>query len=215
MLNRCLVVMFAIAALAGCGRPQEEKPAESAAAVQKGADQAQQGADDMAKGLQQMAQGLQQMAQSANDGKPVTPVSFEKLQTALPMVSGWERSEPEGHSMTMPAAISTTEAKYTKGDMDVTLTITDSAFSPLISAPLAMMSAAGYSERTSKGYKRATTVGGAPGYEEWDSNDKSGTIGAIVAKRFLIEASGSNLDSLDTLKGVLEKIDFKKLSALQ
>jgi hypothetical protein len=169
----------------------------------------------MAKGLQQMAQGLQQLATSSKNGTATPPVDFEKLQTALPTVSGWTRSEPEGHSMTMPIPVSNTTARYTKGSTEVTLTITDSAFSQLATAPLMMMSAAGYNEKTATGYKRATTIGGMPGYEEWDSSNKSGQIGAIVASRFVVEARGEQLDSNDTLKGIVQRIDFKKLGALK
>jgi hypothetical protein len=99
--------------------------------------------------------------------------------------------------------------------MEVKITVTDSAFNQLATAPLMMLTAAGYSERTSSGYKRATTIDGAPAYEEWDSRDKSGTVGMLVGKRFLVEATGSNLDSVDTLKGVVQKIDLNRLAAMK
>ena len=139
-----------------------------------------------------MAKGLQQMAQAGADGKGAPLVDFQKLETALPTVGGWTRSEPEGRQMTMPFPVSNTEARYTKGDMEVTITITDSAFNQLVMTPFALMSAVGFSEKTSSGYKKATTVDGQPAYEEWNSSDKNGEIGIVAAKRFLVEAKGTN-----------------------
>ena len=207
------VAMAAVVGLAACSKPADQKAQEAAKAVEQGAKQTQQGADDMAKGLQAMAQGLQQMAQSG--GQTATPLAFEKLETALPVVSGWTRAEPEGHSLAMPVAVSNTSAVYTKGDSRVTLTITDTAFSQLVTAPLLMLTAAGYSEKTSSGYTRATTVAGSPAYEEWNTEAKDGTIGVIAAKRFMVEAKGRQIDSIDTLKDFVQKIDFNKLAALK
>lgn len=216
MPRRLIALALALVGTVACGKSAEEKAAEEQAkTVQQGAAAAQQGADQMAQGLQQMAQGLQQLAQGGAGGQTAAPVDFQKLETVLPVVSGWTRSEPEGHQMSMPVPISNTEATYTNGDMEVKLTIVDSAFSQIATAPLMMLTAAGYSEKTSTGYKRATTIGGAPAYEEWDSSDKSGKLGTIIGKRFMVEASGSNLDSVDTLKGFVQKVNAAKLAALK
>jgi hypothetical protein len=99
--------------------------------------------------------------------------------------------------------------------MAVTLTITDSAFGEAAIAPLAALTASGFSRTTATGYTRAASLAGAPGYEEWDDSNKSGRVGAIVGGRFTIEASGEKLDRLDTLKGIVLHIDFKKLGALR
>jgi hypothetical protein len=210
-----ILLASAVALAAGCGKSPEQKAAEQQAQAAK---DTKQGAQDMAKGLQQLTQGLQQMAQGAAgqaSGQAATPVDFEKLETVLPSVGGWTRGEPEGHSLTMPFAMSNTEATYKKDTSEVRLTITDSAFSQLAMAPLMMMTAAGYAEKTSNGYKKASMVNGMPGYEEWRKDDKSGTIGVIVNKRFMIDAKGSNLDSIDTLKDFVQKIDLNKLGALK
>jgi hypothetical protein len=223
MKFRPFVVGLAIASLAACGKPPDQKAAGQKSAEQQAAeptkqaaaDKAQRGADQMAQGFQQMAQGLQQLAQNANNGQAAKPVDFDKLETVLPALSGWTRAEPEGHQMSMPFPLSNTEATYKKGDAEVKITITDSAFNSLATAPLMMMTAAGYSEKTSSGYKRATTIAGAPAYEEWDNNSKRGNVGLIVGNRFMVEANGSGVDSIDTLKDAVSKIDTKKLAALK
>jgi len=219
MTRRLVAIALAVAVsgLAGCGKPPEQKAAEEQAkAVKEGAKEAQKGADQMTQGLQQMAQGLQQMAQSAQGGgQTAAPVDASKLEAMLPAVGGWTRSEPETHQLTMPFAMSNAEATYTKGDARINVTMTDSAFNQLALAPLMMITAAGYSEKTSHGYKKASVVNGNPGYEEWNSTDKDGNIGVIVGKRFLIEAKGSGLDSIDTLKDFVGKIDLGKLAGLK
>jgi hypothetical protein len=227
MRFRTCVVGLVIAAIAACGKPAEQKGADQKAgepkqaerqpeAQKQAADKAQRGADQMAQGFQQMAQGLQQLAQgAAANGQAAKPVDFDKLETVLPALSGWTRAEPEGHQMSMPFPLSNTEATYKKGQSEVKITITDSAFNSLAIAPLSMMTAAGYSEKTSSGYKRATTIGGAPAYEEWDNNSKRGNVGVIVGNRFMVEANGSGIDSIDTLKDAVSKIDTKKLAALK
>ena len=48
----------------------------------------------------------------AADGKPVEPVAFQTLQTALPKVSGWEMDKPEGERMTSPIPFSKIETEY-------------------------------------------------------------------------------------------------------
>ena len=206
MSKTLIVAMAATVGLAACSKPAEQKAQEAAKSVQQGATKTQQGADDMAKGLQQMAQGLQQMAQGA--GQTATPLPFEKLETALPTVSGWTRAAPEGHSLAMPVAVSNTSAVYSKGDARVTLTITDTAFSQLVTAPLMMLTAAGYSEKTSSGYKRHDR-GRVAAHKSGTPHRKDGTIGVIAAKRFMVEAKGSQVDSIDTLKDFVQKIDFK------
>src|SRR4029079_1997709 len=147
-------------------------------ATKAASQNAQQGTQGLAQGLQQLAQGLQQ---TGADGKPVPPIDFEKLEALEPDApSGWEKGKSKGQTTSMGVSVSTAEVRYTKGDADVKLTITDAAFNQLVMAPFSMMLAMGYSERTSDGYKKATTVRGNPAFETWDNNNKHGEVGVII-----------------------------------
>jgi hypothetical protein len=189
--------------------------AQAAQAAAQTAQAAQQGSQQLAAGLQQLAQGLTQMAQKDANGKAVEAVDFEKLVALLPAPAGWTKSKPTGKQVTAVISTSNAEASYTKGPMNVRLEITDSAFSQLLLAPLSMMLAAGYSERSSDGYKKSLSMSGSPAYEEWSNDTKNGEVTALVANRFIVSAKGSSLDSIDSLRGILNQVDLNKLAAMK
>jgi hypothetical protein len=211
---------------AGQAAPAQQSPSSSgstpstpagqaAAAGAAAAQSAQAGAQQLAQGLQQMAQGLQQLGQKDAAGKPVPPVDFEKLVALLPDAAGWTKGKSSGQQTAMFVPTSTAQVTYSKGGMNVELQLTDSALNQMILGPFSMMMAAGYSERSSSGYKKSTTLGSAPAYEEWNSDAKSGEVTAVVANRFVVSGKGSNLDSIDSLRGVVSQVDLGKLAALK
>jgi type II secretory pathway pseudopilin PulG len=235
MKMRLIVTAFTALAVAACGQSAEQKAAQQtsqqaaqtaqtsaqqAQQAQQGAQQAQQGAQQagqqLAQGLQQMAQGLQQMGQKDASGKPIPPIDFEKLEALLPAApAGWTKGKTRGQQTTVVVSTSNAEVTYTKGDMNVHLEITDSALNQMLLAPMSFMLAAGYSERSSSGYKKSMTMGGSPGYEEWNSEDKNGETTVVVANRFIIAGKGRNLDSIDSLRGIVDKVDIAKLAAVK
>lgn len=240
MSKQLIIAAIAASAVAGCGgtgtqqaaqssaqstpsaaeRPQAAPGAQPAPATPQGAapapQSAQQSAQQVAQGLQQLAQGFQQMAQQKDaSGKPVPPVDFEKLEALLPSPAGWTKGKSKGEQMTTMVSISNAEVDYTKGAMNAHLEITDSALSQMLLAPLGMMLAAGYSERSSSGYKKSMVTNGSPGYEEWNNDDKRGEITVVVANRFIVAAKGSSLDSIESLRGIVTQIDLNKLAALK
>jgi hypothetical protein len=226
MLIGGLVVAIATAA---CGKSEEEKRAEAAAEeikkgaeqLAKGAEQAAKGAEQaaaagqasgnqMAQGLQQMAQGFQKMAQGS-----AKPVEFEQLEALLPEVSGWAKSNAKGEQANMPVAHSRAEATYRKGDSRIEVEIVDSALSQLLLAPMTMFLASGYSERSSDGFKRAAKVSGQPGFEEWNKGSRRGEVTAVVGNRYIVKATGHDVDSIDAVRQVLEGLDLNKLAGLK
>jgi hypothetical protein len=235
MKLRRVVTTLAALAVGACAQSTEQKAApqssqqtaqsaqpgqQATQQAQAGAQQAQQGAQQagqqIAQGLQQMAQGLQGIGQKDASGKPVPPIDFEKLEALLPPApAGWTRGKSKGQQTTMVVSTSNAEVSYTKGDMNVHLEITDSALNQMLLAPMSLMLAAGYSERSSSGYKKSMTMGGSPGYEEWNSDDKNGEITVVVSNRFIVAGKGSSLDAIDSLHGIVEKVDLGKLAALK
>jgi hypothetical protein len=219
MLIGGLVIAMATAA---CGKSEEQKKAEAAAEeIKKGAEQMAKGAEaaaaagqasgaQMAQGLQQMAQGFQKMAQGS-----AKPVEFEKLEALLPEINGWTKSNAKGGEMTSPMAHSRAEATYRKGDNRIEVEIVDSALSQLLLAPMTMFLASGYSERSSDGFKRSAKVGGQPGFEEWNKGSRRAEVTAVVGNRFIVKATGYDVDSIDVVRQVLEGLDLNKLSGLK
>ncbi len=207
-----------------CGKSDEqvaaekaaEEAREAAAALKKAAENA--GAAGAAQGLEGLAKAMEGMAgalSGAPGGKPVDPVSFQQLQTALPEVSGWKRDTPTGERMTMPVSFSQAEADYTMGDADVTVKIVDSAFSQLLIAPWSMFLTTGYEKQTRDGYEKSVSVSGHPGFEKWNTDSKDGELNLVVAKRFLVTIEGNNIVDTKVLHEFASKLDAGKLASLK
>lgn len=117
--------------------------------------------------------------------------------------------------MSAPVPFSKTEVSYSKGDANVNVEITDSGFNRLVFAPFMMMMAAGYEKETDTGYEKATKIGGNPGLEKWNSENKDGEITVLVANRFIVKFEGDGLDDIKALQSFVSATDLTKLGALK
>jgi hypothetical protein len=160
----------------------------------------------------QFAQGMQQLAQNQQTAKPV---EFEQLIALLPEPEGWTRSKPRGTEISVGVSASRAEARYEQGESTINLEITDSSFNQLMMAPLSMMLMSTYSERSSDGFKRATTIGGHPGFETWENESKDAEVTAVVANRFIVTGKGQNVESVDVVKALVQAVDLGKLAGLK
>jgi hypothetical protein len=212
------VVVSLTVAFAACGGNKEAEQAKAAEETKKAAEQAVQGSggsvQDMAKGMEQFAQSMQQLQQS-QDGKTYEPVSFKDLQAMLPDISGWEKEKPRGEMMTAPVKFSQAEVAYTKGEARVEVKIVDTTMSQMLTLPYQMFLMANYARETDSGYEKATKVGGYPGWEKWDSEDKRAETGAIVGQRFLVTVEGSGVENAAVVKDIVAKIDLGKLAGMK
>ena len=224
---RVSAVIIAAVAMVACGKSESQKQVEEAAKQmeQAGKEMAKAGEEmakageaaggDFAKAGQAFANAMQQMAGAGGDQKPVDPVSFKELQTVLPAVGGWEMGKPTGERMSAPVPFSKTEVDYTKGEANVNVEITDSGFNRLVFAPFMMMMAAGYEKETDSGYEKSTKIGGNPGLEKWNSQDKDGEITVLVANRFIVKFEGNGLDDIKSLQAFVAATDMSKLAGLK
>ncbi len=226
MRARWIVPALAVALVvtAACGKSEEQKQAEAAAEqtrqaaeqIEEASKDAQASANEMAKGLEAVAQGLAGAAGAMNgDGKTVDPVSFKQLQTLFPNIPGWKKGKPIGERMASPVAFSQAEVRYTKGDGEIELKIVDSGFQQLLLAPYTMFLTNGYAKETETGYEKSTRVKSEPGWEKWDTASKRGEVNAVVGKRFLVQAQGTNLADMKELQDAIGLTDFARLSALK
>lgn len=201
--------------ISACGGSTDD----AAKQVQKAAEEIQKsvgsassrGMQGVSKGLEDLARGLSTMANDPN-AKPVDPLTIDALKNALPDLSGWEKGKPTGERMSSPVNYSEAKVTFTKGDSAVDVKIVDSALNQLLIAPFSMFLAVGYEKETDRGYEKGVKIGEYPGWERWDGEDKEGELNAIVAKRFIVQIEGRNIENMKVLHSTMENINLKKLA---
>lgn len=218
--NAALAVsaLVVLVACGGASRPEEaaKRFEQGAKEIEQAANNGGANAEQFAKGLESMAKGLGALAGGDPNAKPVDPVSFRDLMTVFPESFGdWQRSKPTGERMSSPVNFSEAQVRYTKGDAEIELKITDSALNQMLIAPFSMFLTAGYEKETERGYEKSVKVGEFPGWEEWSSEDKDGELHAIVDKRFIVEIDGRNIEDPKVLHQMAAAMDLKKLSGLK
>ncbi len=156
---------------------------------------------------------------AAQKGPAVVPVAT--LQTLAPTLDGWTRA-PLGGSVvpiSEESGYSFAEANYTNGAMKVRVTIGDTVgVDDCLLALAAMVTVLppGYSEKLPP----ATSISrfefsGYQAASKWNSEKTEGEFSVVVNGRFVVKAEGSGIDSVDTLRDIVSKIDLKKLSELK
>ena len=161
-------------------------------------------------------QAPQQIAQSfEHTVRSVKAVDFEQLMALLPEAQGWTRSAPRGEEISMGIHMSRAQAGYERDESSIDLEITDSAFNQVFLAPLATYLASGYSERTTEGYRKAAPVGGHPAFETWNSDARRAEVIVVVSNRFVVQATGLNLDNAEPVRALAQAVDFSRLVAMK
>jgi hypothetical protein len=230
-MRRVLIcgLALAFAGSVACGKSEAEKQLEEASKqaeaaakqMEAAAKEMEKAAEDAGGDMQKASEGFGKAmagfasAMAGGDGKSVEPVSFRELQVALPSVAGWTMDgKAKGEKMTSPVPFSQTEARYTKGEASMDVKVVDSGFSQMLVAPWAMFLTTGYEKETDEGYEKSTKVAGHPGFERWNSEDKSGELNFVVGKRFLVTVEGRDLADAKDLHAFAEKMDLAKLASL-
>ena len=91
----------------------------------------------------------------------------------------------------------------------------DTGAAPMLVAPWSMMLATGYSKESTDGYEKATTIGGNPAVEKWDSRNKRGELNILLGKRFMIVVEGHRLSDIKDLEAFTSAMDFGAIAALK
>lgn len=147
-----------------------------------------------------------------------TPVAFEKLVALLPAIAGWTKGEPEGEVTNMGAlTMSVGRADYEKGDLSLTLEITDTLANQMLMGPfMAGLNAAGTTKtKTESGWAQKVTIGGFPGVEVFDSEDKRADVMVILDGRFVVRAQISDVQDTAAAKAAVEAVNLRALAALK
>lgn len=155
----------------------------------------------------------------AREQTPTVPVgTLEKL---LPAPAGWTRVDANTDVVVISPDCShpIAAASYSKGEMRIKISLADSGLHPdslMALAPMIVMLPEGYSERIPP----ATTVerlrrNGMQTAERWDERKGNADITMLVNGRFVVSGEGRHLDSLETLRALVDTIDVKRLADLR
>ena len=212
---------LALVAATACGKSAEQQRQEEAAKqlqdaakkMEAAGKDAQKGAEGMAAGMEGLAKALGAAAGAANGGKAVDPLPFRDLQATFADLSGWEKMKPTGESTTAPFKISTAGVRYKKGDAEIRVKITDSAYNALMLVPFSWVSNMGYEKETETGYEKAVKVAGFPGLEKWNTESKDGELTLVANKRYIVELEGNDIDDPKVLHSLAEAMALSKLPA--
>lgn len=163
----------------------------------------------------QTAAASQSTPTAQRAAKTVDAVSFEQLIALLPEASGWTRGKPKGEHVNTGAAMSHATAEYQKGDASIDVEITDSSFNELVLSPFTIFLAAGFSERSSEGFTKSAPVRGNPGFEKWNNVSRRAEVTVVVGNRFIVQAIGRNVDSVDLVRALVKSVDLARLATLK
>ena len=202
-------------ALAGCGKKGDQKQSSQSpqpAQTAGGAAPAASSMPDYAKMAEQNRQALAEM----NQGKVIEAVSGAKLKELLPAeLPGMKRASASGErTQSMGVDVSNAEGRYDDGrGAHVTIKFTDVGnMSAQMRLGMASWAMTQYSRESDTGYEKTSTFNGYKAFEKYNTQDKDGTVSVFVADRFIVEIDGNNV-TMDALKQMLGKMDFKKLAA--
>lgn len=182
-----------------------------------GQSEASRQAEQVAQANNELAKAGDQLAKDLAAGKmPSGPVvSADKLVSVLPELPGWEKGEPKSETVTAGMTMTLASVEYSKGDSSIRLEISDSSANQLLLAPYIALTKTNVSERTDNGYRKTVTVGGSPGFEEWDGPGNSAEVMVIVGGRFVVKAKSYSVPDATSTRQAVEAVDARALAALK
>ncbi len=151
----------------------------------------------------------------------VATVPAAVLEQLLPAPAGWTQTDVKTDQVVISADCnqSVATALLAQGEMRVKVTLADSGMHPdslMALAPMVVILPEGSSERIPPATKiERPQRDGMQMAERWDERKNAGEITIVVKGRFVAAAQGTNIESLDTLRAILNVIDFKKLAELK
>jgi hypothetical protein len=146
---------------------------------------------------------------------PVDPVNWRELAPFLIDLDGWDaEGDAEGESVSMMEfKISTVERDYSDGSRDLTISIVDGGFVPMVYASFKMYM--GFEVDSSEEYIKSLTIEGFPGIEHYVYGDKEATVMVLINERFLITLDGENFQDTSDLINIAKTLDLNGIAALE
>lgn len=146
--------------------------------------------------------------------QPVDPVGWRELIPFLIDIPDWQaEGEAEGSSLAMAGfKISQAERSYTADERDLTITIIDGGYVPMVYAGMKM--AMSFEMDSAEEYVKKITVKGFPGVERYEYEPKSAEVMILVVDRFLVQLEGDNFENTAELKEIAELLDLEGIANL-
>jgi hypothetical protein len=168
---------------------------------------------DMGK-LEEAGKKLEDAATKMQNGQGKPAIAPDVLQGLLPAsLGGLTRSSIESASMgAAGVGGSQAEARYTGGDSDIKLTVTDMGALGGLAALGGALNVQS-SKQSGTSYEKIGKVDGRLTTEKFDSADKRGEYSTIVGDRIMVQAEGT-VTSIDVLKGAVAAVDLSKVEGL-
>jgi hypothetical protein len=171
------------------------------------------GTVDMGK-LEEAGKKLEDAATKMQSGEGKPAIAPDILQGLLPAsLGGLTRSSIESASMgAVGVGGSQAEARYTGGDSEIKLTVTDMGALGGLAALGGALNVQS-SKQSGTSYEKIGKVDGRMTVEKFDSADKRGEYSTIFGDRIMVQAEGT-ADSIDVLKGAVAAVDLRKVEGL-
>jgi hypothetical protein len=142
-------------------------------------------------------------------------VPHEKLAALFPTISGFKRdAEPKGET---DGGISRVQADYQQegGIAGLSVEMMDVSTNAMMLSAFKQIQSHPGTTKTEIGTQKTMTIAGFPAYEEWTPEAGNGSVGVLVADRFLVTVTGSTVGKVDVIHKAMDAIDLKKIAALK
>ena len=151
--------------------------------------------------------------------KVVPVVAPAALEPLLPMsLEGWTKARSSSNRVTDGCAYTFADTVYTNGDAKLRVTVADTGFDAdalMTVATIVLSFPAGHTEKIPPDtIISRITYRDFPAATMWNSAKGEAEFTVVVGDRFVVKVEGTRVDGLDTLRGVLDKIDLKKITDL-
>jgi hypothetical protein len=165
-----------------------------------------------------MAQAMQMLNQGATAGKNALSIDAKAMKALLPAkdaFADFKRTKAGSESTAaMGMRISTATAEFKKLEGEGSFTVKFEDIGGLGAFAKAALQSQEIDEETETGFHRTGKFGTYKTEEEYDTENKQGSIKLFPGDRVAVEITGEGV-SFETLQAVLAKIDVAQLAALK
>ena len=142
-------------------------------------------------------------------------VSHTELAALLPNIDGWQRTSPRSGLVSLPAPATNAATSYARGATKIDLEITDTGGAPEHIQPMSTVAGSDFTQTAANGYMKGTMLGGFPAIESWNHVDHVADLSILINGRFIVHASGTDVDKVETVRQLLEQVDLQKIATLK
>jgi hypothetical protein len=151
--------------------------------------------------------------------KVVPVVAPAALESLLPgALEGWTKGASTSYRVTDGCLYAFADSVFRKGDEKLRVTVADTGFDAdalMTVATIVQSFPAGHTETIPPDTAISRiTYRDWPAATMWTASKHEGEFTVVVDNRFVAKVEGTSTGGLDMLRGVLDRIDLKKLAAL-